>query len=104
MIALHLLHIASANGNLEIVKLLLRARASVNKELRGATPLSIATYNRHAAVVKCLLQAGANPEIPYRGCTPLLIAELKEYHEIVKLCMLHNLLEERSFMPILRRR
>ena len=81
----HLLHIASANGNLEIVKLLLRARASVNKELRGATPLSIATYNRHAAVVKCLLQAGANPEIPYRGCTPLLIAELKEYHEIVKL-------------------
>src|SRR5262245_55849511 len=48
--------------DLELVNLLLRARAAVNvSNDYGVTPLSLACTNRSVAVAEALLNAGANP-------------------------------------------
>jgi ankyrin repeat protein len=56
------LHLAAQEGNLEIAKLLIDARANVEAETRiGAyTPLHLASGGGHTPVVGALLDAGAN--------------------------------------------
>lgn len=68
---------AARAGNLEIVELLVKSGASVDRtdEYAGWTPLMQAANQRHAAVVRYLLNHGANPNAVTRtGKTPLLAA------------------------------
>ncbi len=57
------LHLAAAEGNLEIAKVLLSAGAKVGSKTRlgGYTPLHLASQGAHATVVRALLDAGADP-------------------------------------------
>ena len=53
---------ASQNGNVPLVKVLLKAGANVNQTdtTHGCTPLYIASQNGDVALVKVLLKAGSN--------------------------------------------
>lgn len=53
--------LASQNGHVEIVKLLLQAGAKVNVSTRAGTAEGAASQNGHAEIVKLLHAAGANP-------------------------------------------
>jgi ankyrin repeat protein len=72
------LHLAAQQGNLEIAKVLLGAKANVAAKTRigGYTPLHLAAQGAHVAVVKALLDAGADPTAATTtsGVTPLHLA------------------------------
>lgn len=52
---------AIKNGNLEVVKSIILARANVNdKTKNGWTPLHLAVKRGHAKIIKILIDAGAN--------------------------------------------
>lgn len=58
------LEVAASSGNLEIVQILLKAKAQVNvTDAIGWTPLMIAARNGYPEIVKVLLKAGANPNL-----------------------------------------
>ena len=67
---------AARAGCLEVVKLLVKEGASVDRaEEHGWTPLLRAADQRHAEVVRYLLEHGANPNFTTRlGKTPLSVA------------------------------
>lgn len=81
---------ASLNGNIEAVKLLLEAKADVNKAYTSeATPLYLASTKGHTEVVKLLLGAMADvnqAEAKY-GATPLIIASRGGHTEVAKLLL-----------------
>ena len=83
-----LLFIASSNGNVETVKLLLKAGGNVNqaRTTDGVSPLYIASCNGNVDTVKVLLKAGANVNQAKTtdGCSPLFAASAEEYVDIVK--------------------
>ena len=55
------LYCAAQQGHVEILKLLLKAKAEVNQtNIRGGTPLMIVAANGHLACVELLLAGGAN--------------------------------------------
>ena len=57
------LNLAAENGHVDVVKLLLNAKANVEAEDGlGQTPLILATENGHVDAVKLLLNAKANTE------------------------------------------
>jgi ankyrin repeat protein len=72
------LHLAAQQGNLEIAKALLGAKANVASKTRigGYTPLHLAAQGAHLQVVKALLDAGADPAAvtTTSGVTPLHLA------------------------------
>jgi uncharacterized protein len=72
------LHLAAQEGNLDITKVLLGAKANVEAKTRiGAyTPLHLASGSGHLLVVRALLDAGANPGAvtTTTGVTPLHLA------------------------------
>lgn len=68
--SMNALHIASLEGFLEIVQLLLEAGAHVDCVVVGSkdTALILASRNQHASVVKCLIEAGANVNSGNNAC------------------------------------
>src|SRR6185503_13169411 len=72
------LHLAAQEGNLDITKVLLGAKANVGAKTRigGYTPLHLAAQGAHVTVVKALLDAGADPAAvtTNSGVTPLHLA------------------------------
>ena len=71
------LQLASATGTAETVRLLLAAKADVNKAnpIQNKTPLWNAAYNGRANVVKMLLDAGATIQQTSGFQTPLTVAK-----------------------------
>jgi len=69
------LHYAVYNGDVELVKRLIRARADVNaRNDYGATPLAVAAESGNAAIIELLLKAGADVESPNaEGQTALMV-------------------------------
>ena len=72
------LHLAAQQGNLEIAKALLSAKANVAAKTRigGYTPLHLAAEGARLTVVQALLAAGADPSVvtTTTGVTPLHLA------------------------------
>ena len=80
--------IASQEGHLEVVKLLIESGGSVNEaDNRGATPLWIASGAGHLEIVKLLIKSGGsvNQAENTNGITPLYIASECGHLEVVKL-------------------
>ena len=75
------LWIASQQGRLEVVKVLLEAKAEVDRvDAQGFTPLIMATQRGKLVVVRVLLAAGADKGVSVVGpdgtqYTPLSLAE-----------------------------
>jgi len=63
------LHLAAEKGNIQIITLLLNAKAQVNITTNGGktTPLTLAVINSHNEVVKLLLKNGALPLNPVKA-------------------------------------
>ncbi|MFO8008909.1 MAG: ankyrin repeat domain-containing protein [Candidatus Brocadiia bacterium] len=72
------LHMAAADGNVEVAALLIGAGADIEAQHyhEGATPLILATQAEHRAMVRVLLDAGADPNTNPRDkgglCVPAL--------------------------------
>ena len=81
--------IASQEGHIEIVKLLLKYGANTNYQTdRGTTATIVATVNNDYDIVKLLLENGANPNNqPNEGYNPLQIASIKGYNNIIRLLL-----------------
>ena len=81
------LHLAAQTGNLEVVRVLLRAGARVDAQTRiGAhTPLHLASQGAHSDVVKALLSAHADVAAitTTSGVTPLHLAAAAIHGEVV---------------------
>lgn len=83
------LHAATIMGHLNVVKLLIKNGAEVDKVYSGyytATPFWYAVNNGDLEIVKYLLENGANPMVENRdGWTPLKQAKQHNYPEIIHL-------------------
>ena len=81
------LRLASREGHLEIVKLLIENGANINaKDNDGETALMRASYNGHLEVVKYLIENGADVNIKdnYYGITALDFARDEEIKEVLR--------------------
>ncbi|XP_061719647.1 protein fem-1 homolog CG6966 isoform X2 [Cydia pomonella] len=83
---------AAAAGHLPLVRLLVRAGASVNSTTRThSTPLRAACFDGHYDIVKFLVESGADIEIANRhGHTCLMIACYKGHIRIAKYLLALN--------------
>ena len=81
--------IASERGHLEVARLLLDAKANIDKAKNdGTTPLLIAAENGHLEVARLLLDAKANiDKAKNDGTTPLLIAAQNGHLEVARLLL-----------------
>jgi ankyrin repeat protein len=70
-----LVHLAAAQGNGEVLQLLIEKGLSVNEKERsyGATPLHFATMANSLECVRLLLAAGVRPDTPDSGGIPPLL-------------------------------
>ncbi|EAY15712.1 ankyrin repeat protein, putative [Trichomonas vaginalis G3] len=82
----NVLHIASENGNLNLVKLLIKGGCDKESKSKfGETPLIWASANGHLEIVKYLISVGADIDAKTRyGWTPLIHASYNECLEVVK--------------------
>lgn len=89
--ALPLLHIAAGNGHADIVSILVREGANINRDAGFAkvTPLILAVINNHIEVVRILLSNRANvcQAEWHNGNTPLHFASQLGHTDIVKLLL-----------------
>ena len=81
-----MLMLASGEGQLPLVELLLKHDANVNlQDSRGTTALMDAAGTGHAAIVRRLLHAGAQPGArDHDGNTAMKIAQDEEHYECVQ--------------------
>jgi len=79
------IHMAAANGHVEIVKLLVEAGADVGTEnAEGSTPLHWACLNGHVGIVDYLLDKGAKLSACNKaGKTPFDEALLRSQKEVL---------------------
>jgi len=88
-----LLQVASNNGQLDIVDVLLNHGADINsKDNTGWSSLFWASIGGHANVVQFLLERGAevNARTSYLNFTPLYIASDQGYLEVVRILLEHG--------------
>ena len=80
---------ASRNGNEQVTRLLLAAKADPNVARDdGVTPLFVACYQGNDKIVNLLLEARANPNMARKdGTTPLWVASDKGNDKIVSLLL-----------------
>ena len=80
------LHVATNRGNLEMVRLLLDYKASVNiQDEDGDRPLHLCAFSSEPEIAELLIQHGANPNLKnHRGATAVLIAAAKGNVRVVK--------------------
>jgi hypothetical protein len=78
---------ASAAGNTELVRSLLRAKSDPNQRTKdGQTPLFAAVFAGKVEAVRALLQAGARPDTPLpSGKTALALAKERNRPDLVEL-------------------
>lgn len=83
------LDIASVQGHLSCVQLLLEAGAEKNcKDGYGKSPLNLASTNNHPSVVSALLAAGAESDLADdNGWTPLIRAACYGRSEVARLLL-----------------
>lgn len=87
------LHVASLNGQLNIVRLLVGRGAFINSHTDNiasgnVTPLHSATYNGHKEVVKFLISKGADLNAKdVNGATPLILASFRGQVQVVELLL-----------------
>ncbi|MEJ2246218.1 MAG: ankyrin repeat domain-containing protein [Acidobacteriota bacterium] len=80
--------LASQNGNVEIVKLLLEAGAKVNAATYAGTAVGAASQNGHVATAKLLIESGADVNAATMdNVTALHLASQNGHLEIVKLLL-----------------
>ena len=82
------IELASHDGKLAIVKILLATGANVNRKLSGILShpaLTRASVNGHTEIVKLLLEADANPLAVLFGNTAINLASNNGHKEIVRL-------------------
>ncbi|CAJ1429746.1 unnamed protein product [Effrenium voratum] len=84
-----LLHVAAANGEVEVARCLLEAGASKEAgDINTETPLHHGAVDGHVEVVRCLLEAGADKDAQcIAGQTPLHAAAMYGYVEVAR-CLL----------------
>ena len=82
------LMVASQNGHVEVVKLLLEKGAQIDDDGdRGRSPLMLASQEGHNKVVKLLLEKGAQVNIYRDRVSALMIASQNGHGETVKLLL-----------------
>ena len=83
------IHAAADAGHLEVVKLLLEARADTNsKNANGATALLLAAWKGRSEVARLLLQAGADINAAHsNGGTALHWAAVKGHLEVLQVLL-----------------
>lgn len=86
------LHRAAADGDLDLISLLLKAGADVQATSNyGLTPLHNAVAANHPDAVETLLQHGASPHVGLKnGLTPLHWAAMRGYQRIISLLVQHG--------------
>ena len=80
------LHVAANRGQVDMVRLLLDYKASVNvQDEDGDRPLHLCAFNSEPEIAEILVQHGANPNLMnHRGATPIIIAAAKGNARVVK--------------------
>ena len=80
------LHYAEMNGNLQILAILIKAKAKLNIEDKlGDTALHLAAEQGQTEIAKLLIDAGARLDIEnHSGMTPLMIAASRGNLELVR--------------------
>jgi ankyrin repeat protein len=98
------LHWAASFGHVEVVKILLIAKANVEAKTNdGMTPLHNAAANGQLEAITCLLDANATIDAETNhGWTPLEWALQKNNHEVIKFLILHGALVKGSYVNSLR--
>ncbi|KAJ7306427.1 hypothetical protein JRQ81_009777 [Phrynocephalus forsythii] len=86
------LQVASYLGQVEVVKVLLQAHASINLwDEEGDAPLHYAAFGNQAEIAGVLVNKGANPDLLNNAkCTALYIAVNKGFTEVVQALCEHN--------------
>ncbi len=89
---LSLLYVATMNGHLNVVNILLKQGVDINETcLYGRTALYAAVKRGHLAVARRLLAQGANPDIANTsGRSPLHIAAKRPDAEMTRLLLAYN--------------
>lgn len=76
---------AVANGNVEMVRILLEAGADPDLKGRGFTPLGMSALQGHVRIVRLLLKAGADVDRKSNdGNTPIIAATLMHRVDVVR--------------------
>ena len=87
------LHEAAANGNEEVVGLLLGAGANIGarEQVRRFTPLLVAAYKGESGVVRLLLDRGADINAKDKdGATALHLAAIEDNRDTVRVLLEHG--------------
>ena len=80
------LHVAVNRGQVDMVRLLLDYKASVNvQDEDGDRPLHLCAYSSEPEIAGILIQQGANPNLMnHRGATAIIIAAAKGNTRVLK--------------------